>query len=138
MILSKQFSFEAAHRLTFHQGREFNLHGHTWQGNIEIGMPDGDVQDMIIDFGFLKDMIKSNFDHRTLVYKDDLKLLAYLKDAGLAYTTLETEPTAENLALLIKGMIIQLLLVKSGLPELNEGTWVSITLFESETSSVTV
>ena len=138
MILSKQFSFDAAHRLTFHQGECFNLHGHTWNGNIEIGMPDGDVQDMIIDFGLLKEIIKDYFDHKTLVYKKDQGLLEYLRDAGLKHTLLDQEPTAENLAILIKGLVIRLLLDKSNTTELNEETWVSITLFESETSSVTV
>ena len=64
MKLQLKHSFDAAHRLEFHQGKCFNLHGHRWEVLIEI---ESNIEnDMIFDFGDLKKVI-NEFDHSTIL-----------------------------------------------------------------------
>jgi len=81
MRISKSFTFDAAHRLPDYEGKCANLHGHTYTLEVVV---EGDVNPasgMVMDFGLLKDVVKTvleNYDH------------AYLND-------LMHNPTAENI-----------------------------------------
>lgn len=72
-IIWKQFEFEAAHFLPFHQGNCRNLHGHSYKLQVGVtGEPHdiGPQTGMIMDFGDLKLIVKNVFlddlDHSTL------------------------------------------------------------------------
>jgi len=90
MILSKTFTFDAAHRLLDYNGKCANLHGHTWKGEVRIiniysidkVVPDG----ILLDFSKIKKIIEK-FDH------------TYLNDL------ININPTAENLSALICLMV---------------------------------
>lgn len=82
MKICKIFTFDAAHKLPFHKGKCFDLHGHTYKLEVTV---EGDVNKetgMVIDFGDLSHIVKSRiidkFDH------------TYLND-------FMENPTAENL-----------------------------------------
>jgi 6-pyruvoyltetrahydropterin/6-carboxytetrahydropterin synthase len=82
MLLKKEFSFDAAHRLERYHGKCENLHGHTYRMSVEIeGSPD--AEGMIVDFAQIKETVDrevvSKFDH------------SYLNDAI-------RQPSAENIA----------------------------------------
>jgi 6-pyruvoyltetrahydropterin/6-carboxytetrahydropterin synthase len=82
MLLKREFSFDAAHRLERYHGKCENLHGHTYKMSVEIeGSPD--AEGMIVDFGHVKEIVGreviSKFDH------------SYLNDAI-------EQPSAENIA----------------------------------------
>jgi 6-pyruvoyltetrahydropterin/6-carboxytetrahydropterin synthase len=82
MLLKKEFSFDAAHRLESYHGKCENLHGHTYRMSVEIeGSPD--AEGMIVDFARVKETVDrevvSKFDH------------SYLNDAI-------RQPSAENIA----------------------------------------
>jgi len=82
MILRREFTFDAAHRLTRYHGKCENLHGHTYRMAVDIrGCPDD--EGMIIDFAKVKEIVGaeiiSKLDH------------AYLND-------LLPQPSAENIA----------------------------------------
>ncbi|MDR1966481.1 MAG: 6-carboxytetrahydropterin synthase QueD [Synergistaceae bacterium] len=82
MLLRREFSFDAAHRLVKYHGKCEKLHGHTYRMDVEVsGQPD--EEGMIVDFVLVKriveDEVISKFDH------------AYLNDVI-------SQPSAENIA----------------------------------------
>ncbi len=69
MLLTKEFTFDAAHFLTKYHGKCENLHGHTYKLQVTIeGKPDH--EDMIMDFIELKDFVNKKvvdkLDHSSL------------------------------------------------------------------------
>ncbi|MBQ7594912.1 MAG: 6-carboxytetrahydropterin synthase QueD [Synergistaceae bacterium] len=85
MLLSKDFTFDAAHNLINYHGKCEKLHGHTYKLRIVLdGQPDS--EGMIMDFIELKQIVKekilSRLDH------------SYIND-------IITQPSAENIALWI-------------------------------------
>ncbi|MDR3164727.1 MAG: 6-carboxytetrahydropterin synthase QueD [Synergistaceae bacterium] len=69
MLLKREFSFDAAHRLEQYHGKCENLHGHTYRMSVEIeGSPD--AEGMIVDFIQVKETVNreiiSIFDHSCL------------------------------------------------------------------------
>jgi 6-pyruvoyltetrahydropterin/6-carboxytetrahydropterin synthase len=95
MQIGTEFSFSAAHRLTFHKGNCKNLHGHNWRG--EISITTKEFKDLVLDFGEIKDIIKMMLDHKILVFKKDTTLLNLVSNNFL-YISLPFETTVENLA----------------------------------------
>lgn len=69
MLLSKDFTFDAAHFLTHYHGKCEYLHGHTYRLRVTV---EGSIQanGLILDFGILKNIVKDRillrFDHRSL------------------------------------------------------------------------
>ena len=87
--LTKEFTFEASHRLPRHDGKCARLHGHSWKMLVEVESPalceSGPKSGMVMDFGDIKaavaSLVESHLDHH------------YLND------TLELEsPTSEKVA----------------------------------------
>ena len=99
MELTKTFSFDMAHRLSFHKGKCRNLHGHTYRMEVTLS-GDEDENGMVIDFNDMKAIIMDNvvdvLDHATVIYeKDELLMNAFPK--VLKHVIFPTEVTAENL-----------------------------------------
>ena len=74
VTVTKQFMFEASHKLPYYEGACHNLHGHSYKLEVTVG---GDVTDsnspkrgMIIDFKDLKQIVKEvavdKYDHSYL------------------------------------------------------------------------
>ena len=92
MLLTKDFTFDAAHNLVNYHGKCENLHGHTYMLRVVLeGTPD--AEGMIMDFIELKAIVKehilSRLDH------------AYIND-------IIPQPSAENIALWIWGELEEL------------------------------
>ncbi len=70
-LIYKEFRFEAAHRLPYHEGKCCRLHGHSWVGRVYIQgqqlMTEGSQQGMIMDFGdiqkYLDPLLENYLDH---------------------------------------------------------------------------
>ncbi len=68
-LLSRDFFFDAAHRVIDYKGKCENLHGHTYKLTVTIT---GDLKDdgMVIDFAILKKVVEeeilNNLDHQYL------------------------------------------------------------------------
>lgn len=88
-IISKQFTFEAAHKLPKHDGKCARLHGHSWQGEILIAgnelITSGAKEGMLQDFGDIKKAFKPLLDN-------------YLDHHYLNESTGLANPTSESLA----------------------------------------
>lgn len=103
MIISKTFFFDAAHRLPFHKGKCFNLHGHRYELTVEV---EGDLDNngLLMDYGDMKKTIGAwiddHLDHATLVSSDDGPLFAYVVHAEFRHYVFNAiTTTAENMAM---------------------------------------
>ncbi|WP_028782919.1 6-carboxytetrahydropterin synthase QueD [Thalassobacillus devorans] len=115
VMVSKEFTFDAAHHLHCYEGKCKNLHGHTYKVIFGIS---GYVDDIgiVIDFGDIKkiwkEQIEIHLDHR------------YLNDTLPAMNT-----TAENMVVWIYEQM------ETALQEESDGTRVEfVKLFETPTS----
>lgn len=107
MIISKKFSFEAAHMLSDYKGPCANLHGHSYTGEVFIEGKPGDTSGMILDYNEIKNII-NNFDHAIifsacLVWNTaEEELCEWACKHGMKIYVLGKKCTAENIALEIR------------------------------------
>ena len=59
MSVGVRHNFETAHRLPFLGGKCVNLHGHSWQVQVEVTAPDT-RHGVLVDFGALKTRPRSS------------------------------------------------------------------------------
>ena len=100
---TKEVTFDAAHRLSFHKGKCYNLHGHTYKLCLTLACENLE-EDMVLDFYKIKDILNEvveYYDHTTMLYEGDeknRKLFDTMSKLGLRVTLLPYEPTVENMA----------------------------------------
>lgn len=100
-----EVTFDAAHRLLNYKGKCHNLHGHTYTAIIGVTREELVDAGFVIDFGrikkFVKEWVNENWDHATILNRDDELVLALtglsqdeltevLEPSGL-YTQMEAE-----------------------------------------------
>jgi 6-pyruvoyltetrahydropterin/6-carboxytetrahydropterin synthase len=84
MIVAKQFRWEGAHRLPWHDGLCKNNHGHSYKMEASV---DGavDARGMVLDFKVIKRVLKplvEAWDHAMLVAHDDAPYLGFVRKDG--------------------------------------------------------
>ncbi len=94
------------HRLPFHKGKCYNLHGHTYKLQVTIeGEPD--KNGFVMDFGDLKKIVKETvlekLDHALTLSKGDplvaaLQKISETQERPLQLQIMDFESTAENLS----------------------------------------
>jgi 6-pyruvoyltetrahydropterin/6-carboxytetrahydropterin synthase len=80
---SKEIDIDAAHRVTFHESKCRNLHGHRYTIQLHVQAEslrlDGSEQGMVMDFSYIKALMMEHIDapcdHGTIVWVDDIELL---------------------------------------------------------------
>jgi 6-pyruvoyltetrahydropterin/6-carboxytetrahydropterin synthase len=134
--VTKQFNFESAHALWNYDGKCKNIHGHTYKLFVTVsGTPIIDSDNvklgMVIDFGDLKDIVKTNivdvFDHAVILnknapYQNFIKVPQMFE----RFITTDYQPTCENMV----GHFAEIITMH--LPTGVE--LLSIRLYETETS----
>lgn len=73
-VITKSFSFEASHQLDHHDGKCANLHGHSYQLDVELTSSSlretGSCKNMVMDFStvsaVVKKLVSSHLDHQHL------------------------------------------------------------------------
>lgn len=113
----KEVSFSAAHRLFGYKGACKNIHGHTYKVQIclqrglrmkEQRTSEGRVDSlgMVVDFKEIKQRVESwineNLDHRIILHELDRAMISALANLDVDMFVMNCNPTAENLAVLIK------------------------------------
>lgn len=103
------------HRLTFHKGQCYNLHGHNYKVELELE-GETDKNGFIIDFDDLDNILSpviGKLDHSLWIYSGD-KILTQLiksdvlKEKPFKYNIMDEESTCENIAKWMHGQIIKL------------------------------
>jgi len=125
---TKAIDFCAGHRLLNYDGKCAHVHGHNLRAEIEVTSANLNTSGMVIDFGLIKDAVKTwiddRWDHGFLVNQFDYPMLEFLKTNGQKHFVLDTatvelayghhagaytgngiamcNPTMENLAKVLK------------------------------------
>jgi len=134
--VTKQFNFESAHALWNYDGKCKNIHGHTYKLFVTVvGSPieekDHVKLGMVIDFGDLKDIVKTKiidvFDHAVILNEQapygELKKVPQMFER---FITTGYQPTCENMVSDFAQIIMK---------ELPRGVELfSLRLYETETS----
>ncbi len=99
MKIAKEFRWEMGHRLTFHDGKCKNLHGHSYKMMVEFdGEPD--KNGMVVDYYEVKKIVEpivDELDHSFVVYDKDTELIEILLKLKSQMIIIPFESTAENL-----------------------------------------
>ncbi|MCX7883760.1 MAG: 6-carboxytetrahydropterin synthase QueD [Caloramator sp.] len=113
LTVTKEFTFDCAHMLSYHGGLCSNLHGHTYRLEVTASKDEitneGSDEGMIIDFGDLKRIVKDSvidkFDHSFLFWESgsdaEREIAETIKKYGMRIVNLKDRPTAENIAIYI-------------------------------------
>ena len=100
---TKEVTFDAAHRLSFHKGKCYNLHGHTYKLRLTLACKNLE-DNMVLDFYEIKKILNEvvdRYDHTTMLYEGDntnYELFDTMSKLGLRVMLLPYEPTVENMA----------------------------------------
>jgi queuosine biosynthesis protein QueD len=109
--LSKEFRFEASHRLIKnYSGKCVNNHGHMYRVIVVLHGTELDERDMLIDFNELKPLkkwIDNNLDHTTILWESD-PMLSYITESRQRYLATKKSPTSEHIAEIILAKAIEL------------------------------
>lgn len=110
-IITKEFRFEAAHRLLKnYSGKCTNNHGHSWMVKLHLEGSNLDEKDMLIDFQELKALktwVDDKLDHATLLWEDD-PMREYIQSSGQRMFLTKKNPTSEHIAEVILTEAIRL------------------------------
>lgn len=103
--LKTEQSFDSAHFLKGYQGKCHNLHGHRWRVVAEIRgealAEDQQTRGMLVDFGELKELLKSicdQLDHSLIYEAGSLRpaTVAALREEEFRMIEVPFRPTAEE------------------------------------------
>jgi len=101
MQVSREFTFDAAHRITNHPGKCRSCHGHTWRVQVTVDGPVDSATGMVLDFYDLKRigaaLFDERWDHAALLASWD-PLVSACQKVGSRLEVFPWEPTSENLA----------------------------------------
>lgn len=127
--ITREATFEYAHRLLNHPGKCRFIHGHSGKAIVTIRSESLNNNSMVMDFSELKshmNEILEKWDHAILLQKGD-PLITVLEALGQRITILSGSPTAELLA---RNMHFSL--TSAGLDV------ESVTIYETEKNCATV
>lgn len=105
--ITKEFSFEAAHRLDNYDGLCRNIHGHSYRLAVTvIGEPQGDTQSakegMVMDFSVLKRIVNEEvidrMDHAVILCETSTTVEA-LQSVTERIVPVPYRPTCENMVI---------------------------------------
>lgn len=120
VLVSKEFTFDAAHHLHAYEGKCKNLHGHTYKVVFGIsGMPD--ERGLTVDFGTIKNIWKNEIE-------------GYLDHRYLNETLPLMNTTAENMVVWLFENMEAALHADPYRSELTEGRTEFVRLYETPTS----
>ncbi len=96
--------FPYGHRLLHYKGPCANLHGHNGRAEIVVAAASLNDRSMVADFSTIgriaREFIEGSLAHRMLLHQSD-PLVEVLRAHGQPLFTMESDPTAEEIARLI-------------------------------------
>lgn len=108
---ARRFEFDAGHRVVGHLNKCQYIHGHRYVLEVIAESVQLNELGMVVDFGFLKTIIKNwideNFDHTLILNHTDKDLGDKITSwTGQKIYYLKENPTAENIALHLKTYVM--------------------------------
>ena len=129
MKIAKDFRWEMAHRLPFHEGKCKNLHGHSYRMMVEFS-GNLDENGMVLDYYDVKEIIQplvDELDHAFMVKDDDTELIEFLEKMNSKHVVASFHSTTENMVYYFLNKIKY-----SGLPK--NITGIKVKIYETETT----
>lgn len=120
VLVSKEFTFDAAHHLHAYEGKCKNLHGHTYKAVIGISARP-DHTGITADFGLIKEIWKSRIE-------------TYLDHRYLNETLPPMNTTAENMVVWLFEQMEETLASEEYITQIIDGRTEFIRLYETPTS----
>lgn len=108
MKVSKEFRWEMAHRLPFHEGRCKNLHGHSYKALIQFE-GELDKNGMLIDFYDVYKLVNpiiDEMDHSIICDRNDRELIEIAKKINDRVVIIDFPSTAENICIYLINRIL--------------------------------
>lgn len=134
--ITKIFDVPIGHRLSKHQGKCSNLHGHNLKLEVTLKSETLDENDMVMDFSDLKKLVINiieTWDHALFLNQNDEEI-NNIKNCNLH--EFKTDPTAEVLCQFLYSNMTYLLSLK--FIDSNRAIEMhSISIWESDTSKAT-
>lgn len=99
--LGKDFAWEMAHRLPFHEGPCKNIHGHSYKMRVEL-IGDLDENGMVLDFYDISKVVQpyiDKLDHAFLCNEKDEKVITFLKENNFKLYIMPNNTTSEYMAM---------------------------------------
>jgi 6-pyruvoyltetrahydropterin/6-carboxytetrahydropterin synthase len=103
ITIAKDFHWEMAHRLPFHEGGCKNVHGHSYTMRVELE-GDTDAHGMVMDYYDLKSIVQplvDKLDHSFLCDRSDAVMMAFFDQHPLKVNYVDFPTTAENIAVFV-------------------------------------
>lgn len=99
--VGKEYHWEMSHRLSFHKGLCWNIHGHSYKMILEL---EGELDEngMLLDFYEIDKIVLpliKEYDHSLIVEAKDTKIIEFLKENNFRHKTINYTSTSENLAI---------------------------------------
>lgn len=105
---TRRLQFCAGHRVFRHESKCHNIHGHNYVVEIKAVASELDSLGRVIDFSVIKEImgawIEENWDHGFLVYASDTVARDMLLKLGTKTYVMESNPTAENMAIYLHAL----------------------------------
>ncbi|MDC1067860.1 6-carboxytetrahydropterin synthase [Candidatus Kapabacteria bacterium] len=98
--LGKEFIWQMAHRLPYHDAGCQNIHGHSYKMILTL---EGELNDkgMLLDFydiaTIVEPFLMGKLDHAMVCNSSDKKMIDFLKENGMKYFVFDEYTTCENL-----------------------------------------
>lgn len=105
--ITRRLEWDAAHRVLRHESKCATLHGHRYVALVTFTADALDSCGRVVDFSVVKEKlggwIDENWDHTTIVNKDDVQLYVFCSTDNVERGKrrpflINGEPTAENIA----------------------------------------
>ena len=110
MRVAKEFRWEAAHRIPWHEGGCHSLHGHSDHMTVELE-GNVDARGMVIDFKEIKAIVRplvDEWDHSVMAHAEDRELIAAVESLGSKLSVLPCDTTAENVCKVALERVLEL------------------------------
>ena len=103
---TRRIEFDSAHRVMRHESKCRNMHGHRYVAEVTAQADPDSVEGVeldsvgrVVDFGVIKSVIGAwiddNWDHGTILNRDDEETVEFIKSKGWKLYLLDDNPTAE-------------------------------------------
>lgn len=138
-IISKEFRFEAAHRLLLNKDKCNNIHGHNYKVIMSLKKDTLNKEGMVLDFNKLKwfqDWLNDCLDHSIILNREDQDIINFCRQKEFKTFIINGDPTAENLLNILITQV-QLFLDKL-LKQHKLVTLDAITLYETDNCFATI
>lgn len=98
--IGKEYHWEMSHRLPFHKGGCYNIHGHSYKLMLELAGTT-DENGMLLDYYEMDKTvypILNEYDHALVLDNSDDKVIALIDELKFKYKIIDVTSTSENLA----------------------------------------